>query len=130
MSKRKNHREKKKKEAEQFFQEDDEEDEESKDHGFASFGFCTVNKGSNYAQAITDIVTETAHTGAEYNTLTAPQQAIVQENAKYMYLACAFLCQNDRKRYGRFWEEIENNYTKGNSKYPTDLVTAYMIISE
>ena len=43
-SRRKNHSEKKKKEAEQFVQEDYEEDEESNDHGFASFGFCTVNK--------------------------------------------------------------------------------------
>ena len=45
-SKRKNHSEKKKKEAEQFVKGDDEEDEESDDHGFASFGFCTVNKGT------------------------------------------------------------------------------------
>ena len=43
-SRRKNHSEKKKKEAEQFVQEDDEEDEDSDNHGFASFGFCTVNK--------------------------------------------------------------------------------------
>ena len=44
-SKRKNHSEKKKEEAEQFVQEDGEEDEESNNHGFASFEFCTVNKG-------------------------------------------------------------------------------------
>ena len=43
-SRRKNHSEKNKKEAEQFVQEYDEEDEDSDDHGFASFGFCTVNK--------------------------------------------------------------------------------------
>ena len=36
----------KKKETKQFVQEDDEEDEESDDHRFASFGFCTVNKGN------------------------------------------------------------------------------------
>ena len=45
-SKRNNHSEKKKKEAKQFVQEDDEEDEESNNHGFASSGFCTVNKGN------------------------------------------------------------------------------------
>ena len=66
----------------------------------------------------------------DYNTLTDPQQAIVQENAKYMYLACAFLCQSDRKRYGRLLEELENNYTKEKSNYPTDLVTAYRMIIE
>ena len=47
-----------------------------------------------------------------------------------MYLACAFLCQSDRKRYGRILEELENDYTKENSNYPTDLVTAYIMISE
>ena len=66
----------------------------------------------------------------DYNTINAPQQAIVQENAKYMYLACALLCQSDRKRYGRLLEELENDYTKGNSNYPTNLVTAYRMISE
>ena len=62
--------------------------------------------------------------------MTSPQKAIVQENAKYMYLACAFLFQSDRKRYVRLLEELENDYTKGNSNYPTNLVTAYRIISE
>ena len=66
----------------------------------------------------------------DYDTLNAAQQAIVQENAKDMYLACAFLFQSERKRYGRFPEESENDYTKGNSNYPTDLVTAYRMISE
>ena len=47
-----------------------------------------------------------------------------------MYLVCAFLCQSDRKRYGRLLEELENNYTTGNSNYPTNLVTAYIMISE
>ena len=45
-SKINNHIENKEKEAEQFVQEDDEEDEESNDRWFASFGFCTVNKGN------------------------------------------------------------------------------------
>ena len=52
----------------------------------------------------------------------------MQENANGMYLACSFLCQSDRKRYIRFLEELENDYTKGNSNYPTDLVTEYMMI--
>ena len=47
-----------------------------------------------------------------------------------MYLACAFLCQSDRKRYGRLLEELENDYTKGNSNYPTNLVTVYRMVSE
>ena len=81
-------------------------------------------------QAITYIATETANAGVDYDTLTAAKQAIVQDNAKYMYLACAFLCQSDRKRYGRLLKELENNFTKENSNYPTDLVTTYRMISE
>ena len=80
--------------------------------------------GQLHDQAIIDIVTETSHAGVDYNTFTAPQQAIVQEDAKYMYLACTFLCQSDRKRYGRLLEELENYYTKVNLNYPTNLVTA------
>ena len=66
----------------------------------------------------------------EYDTLTAEKHAIVQDNAKDMYLACALLCQSDRKRYGRLLEELENDYTKGKSNYPINLVTAYRTISE
>ena len=87
-------------------------------------------KGQLRDQAITEITTETAHAGMDYDTLTADQQAIVQDNAKDMYLACAFLCQSDRKRYERLLEELDNDYTKGNSNYPTDIVTAYRMISE
>ena len=80
--------------------------------------------------ASTDIATETAHAGVDYDTLTAPHQSIVHENAKDMYLAFAFLCQIYRKRHGRLLEELENDYTKGNSKYPTNVVTTYRMISE
>ena len=93
-------------------------------------GIATAYNGQLHDQAIIYIATETAHAGVEYNTLTAAHQAIVQENAKDMYLACAFLCQSDRKRYSRLLEELENYFTKGNSNYPTDLVTAYRIIIE
>ena len=70
------------------------------------------------------------HAEVDYNKLTAVQKAIVQENAKDMYLVCPLLFQSDRKRYGRLLEELENDYTKGNSNYPTDLVTVYKMIRE
>ena len=53
-------------------------------------------------QTITDNEIDNLHAGVDYDTLTAVQQAIMEENAKYMYLECAFLCQSDRKRYCRF----------------------------
>ena len=67
---------------------------------------ATAYNGQLHEQEITDIATETAHTGVDYDTLTAAQQAIVQENAKDMCLACAFLCQSDRNRYCRLLEEL------------------------
>ena len=91
---------------------------------------ATAYNGQLHYQAITYTLTKTAHAGVDYDTLTDPQQAIVQENAKYMYLACAFLCQSERKIYRKLLEELENNYTKGHSNYPTDLVTAYRMIIE
>ena len=85
------------------------------------FDIVTAYNGQLNYQAITDIATKTAHAGVDYDTPTAPQQAIFQENEKYMYLACTFLCQSDRKRYGRLLEELENYYTKVNSNYPTNI---------
>ena len=75
---------------------------------------ATAYNGQIHDQAITDMATETAHAGVDYDTLTAAQQAVVKENAKDMYLACTLLCQSDRKRYSRLLEELENDYTKGN----------------
>ena len=48
---------------------------------------ATAYNGQLHHQAITYIATETAHAGVDYDTLTDPQQAIVQENAKDMYLS-------------------------------------------
>ena len=72
----------------------------------------TAYNGQLHDQEIADIATDTAHTGVDYYTLTADQQAIVQENTKNMYLACAFLCQSDRKIYGRLLEELEKYFKK------------------
>ena len=90
---------------------------------------ATAYNGQLHDQAIIDIAIETAHAGVDYNTLTAAQQDIVQENTKDMYLACAFLCQIDRKQYDRLMEQLEKDYTKGNLNYPTELVTVYRMIS-
>ena len=76
---------------------------------------ATAYNGQIHDQAITDMATETAHAGVDYDTLTAAQQAVVKENAKDMYLAFSFLCQSERKRYGRLLQELENDYTKVDS---------------
>ena len=48
---------------------------------------ATAYNGQLHDQEITDIGTETVNTRVDYDTLTAPQKAIVQENTKDMYLA-------------------------------------------
>ena len=47
-------------------------------------GIATAYNGQLHDQAITYIATETAHAGLDYDKFIAPQQAIVQENAKDM----------------------------------------------
>ena len=42
-----------------------------------------------------------------------PHKIELNEQAQEMYLACAFISQDDPKRYGRLKEELENDYTKG-----------------
>ena len=69
---------------------------------------ATEYNGQLHDQTITYIAPETGHPGVDYDTMTAPQQAIMQENAKDMYLACVFLRQSEMKRYSRLLEELEN----------------------
>ena len=45
-----------------------------------------------------------------------------------IYLSCAFVIASDPNRYERLVEELENDYTKGNNKYPTNMVKAYQLI--
>ena len=51
---------------------------------------ATAYNGQLHDQAITDIATETAHAGVDYDTLTAPHQAIVKDNSK-RYVPCMHL---------------------------------------
>ena len=50
--------------------------------------------------------------------------------AREIYLSCAFGVASDPKRYGRLVEELENDYTKGNNNYPTNMVKSYQLINE
>jgi Zinc knuckle len=72
-----------------------------------------------------------AHARVDFDTaLTAAEQNEYYELAKEVCQATAFLSQSDKKRYGELLSELENDYTKGQSSYPTTLVKAYQYLNE
>ena len=62
--------------------------------------------------------------------LDEDERAIINASAREIYLSCVFVLASDPKRYGRLAEELENDYTKGNNNYPTNMVKAYQLINE
>ena len=49
--------------------------------------------------------------------------------AKNRFLGYAFLRVSDKKRYGKFLEDLDNYYTKVDSKYPESIGTVYNLIN-
>jgi hypothetical protein len=62
--------------------------------------------GNLHNQVIVDIATELQHPGIDFKDLNDAQQLFVQEAAKEQYLACSFICQSDRRRYGRLRKKL------------------------
>ena len=62
--------------------------------------------------------------------LDEDERATINTAAREIYLSCAFIVASDPKRYGCLVEELENNYTKGNNTYPTNMVKSYQLINE
>ena len=58
------------------------------------------------------------------------ERIIISASARKIYLSCAFVIASNPKRYGRLVEELENDYTEGNNKYPTNMVKSYQLINE
>ena len=50
--------------------------------------------------------------------------------AREIYLFCTFVVTSNPKRFGCLVEELENDYTKGNNNYPTNMVKDYQLINE
>ena len=62
--------------------------------------------------------------------LDEDERTTINAAAREIYLLCSFVVASDPKRYGRLVEEMENDYTKGNNNYPTNIVIAYQLINE
>ena len=61
--------------------------------------------------------------------LDEDEQAIINASAGEIYLSCAFVVASNPKRYGRLAEELDNEYTKRDNNYPTNMVKAYQLIN-
>ena len=62
--------------------------------------------------------------------LNSDKQMVINAAAREIYLSCALVIASDPKHYGRLVEELENDYTKGNNNYPTNMVKSYQLINE
>ena len=62
--------------------------------------------------------------------LDEDELATIKSVAREIYLSCLFIVASDPKRYGGLVEELENDYTKGNNNYPTNMVKAYQLINK
>ena len=58
------------------------------------------------------------------------KRATINTAAREIYLSCTFIVASDSKRYGCLVEELENDYTKRNNNYPTNMVKYYQLINE
>jgi hypothetical protein len=45
------------------------------------------------------------------------------------YLATVFLHGSDRNRYGKLLEDLENDYTHGQDRYPKTITAAYSLLT-
>ena len=52
----------------------------------------------------------------------------VKEDARDEYLAIMFILGADRRRFGKYIEDLENDYLQGKDHYPKTLVAAYNVL--
>ena len=52
-----------------------------------------------------------------------------KEEARQQYLAYCFLRGSDSTRYGKLKEDLENDYSQGNNKYPHTITEAYQFLT-
>ena len=63
--------------------------------------------------------------GIDENTATPGQKEQARVKAREGFLAICFIQTLDRSRYGSMIEDLENDYTAGDDKYPETVVDAY-----
>jgi hypothetical protein len=67
--------------------------------------------------------------GANPDAPTEAQNKAATTEARDTTVACAFILGADKTRFGKLQEDLENAYTQGDDKYPTDLTEAYKLLT-
>ena len=70
----------------------------------------------------------TANPVVNRETATPATVEAAKKYAREQYLACAFLLGADRKRYGKLLENLENDYTQKNDRWPKTITDAYSLL--
>ena len=63
----------------------------------------------------------------DMNTATTTEKQIAAAKGRDCYLAVAYILGLDRRRYGKYLEDLHNNFIQGKKKYPKLLIVAYNI---
>jgi hypothetical protein len=75
-----------------------------------------------------DATFTTANPVVNRDTATPATMEAAKKYAREQYLACAFLLGADRKRYSKFLENLENDYTQKNDRWPKTITDAYSLL--
>jgi hypothetical protein len=65
----------------------------------------------------------------DFLTASKEEMADAVKASQDKYLAVAFILGSDRNRYGKLIENLENDYTQGQNRYPTTLTSAYGLLT-
>lgn len=74
------------------------------------------------------IETSLKEVGLTFTTASAEELSDAKAYAKDKYLACMFLVNADRNRYGKLIEDTQNLFIQGDNKYPETLTEAYALL--
>jgi hypothetical protein len=75
-----------------------------------------------------DATFATANPAVRRDTAAPETVEAAKKYAREQYSACAFLLGSDHKRYGKLLENLENDYTQKNDRWPKSSTDAYSLL--
>ena len=67
--------------------------------------------------------------GADPTAQSRSEKETATAEARDATIACALILGADKSRFGKLKEDLENAYTQGDDKYPSDLTDAYKLLT-
>jgi hypothetical protein len=75
------------------------------------------------------VISKLRAAGLDPGTASRSERETATAEARDATVACAFILGADKARFGKLKEDLENAYTQGNDKYPSDLTDAYKLLT-